>query len=69
MEQVRGIHADPDNDMIYLAVEINKNKYHNRTVYDAGSDPGFDNSNVAIIAYSWTHGVMQWTSVIGNPEY
>lgn len=33
MEQPRGVKVDPDNEMIYLAVEINKNKYHERTVY------------------------------------
>ena len=33
MEATTGVHIDLDNDMIYLAVEINKNKYHGSTVY------------------------------------
>lgn len=69
MEQPKGIKVDIDNDKLYLAVTINKNKYHNRTVYAPGSAPGLDNENIAIICYSWTHAVRLWTTVVGNPLY
>jgi hypothetical protein len=52
--------------MIYVALDINKNKYHNRTVYSPGSLPPNDNSNVAIVGYSWTHGVRMWVTVVGD---
>jgi hypothetical protein len=52
--------------MIYIAVEINKNWYNNKTVYAPGALPAEDNANIAIIAFSWTHGVRMWTTVIGN---
>lgn len=55
--------------MVYIAVEINKNKYHDRTVYQPGDRPGLDNSNVAIVGYSWTHGVRTWTTVLGDNTY
>jgi hypothetical protein len=69
MEAARGVKVDLDNKMIYLAVEINKQKYHDRTVYAPGSAPGEDNSNVAIHGYSWEHGVRIWTTVIGNVNF
>jgi hypothetical protein len=69
MEAARGVKIDLDNDMIYLAVEINKQKYHGRTVYSPGDSPGEDNSNVAIHGYSWVHGVRTWTTVIGNVNF
>lgn len=69
MEAARGVKVDLDNDMIYLAVEINKQKYHGRTVYQPGDSPGEDNSNVAIHGYSWVHGVRIWTTVIGNVNF
>jgi hypothetical protein len=53
MEAARGVKVDLDNNMIYLAVEINKQKYHGSTVYAPGDSPGEDNSNVAIHGYSW----------------
>jgi hypothetical protein len=55
--------------MLYLALEVNKNKYNGRTVYAPGALPGQDNANVAILGYSWTFGVLEWTTVIGNPTY
>jgi hypothetical protein len=69
MEAARGVKVDLDNNMIYLAVEINKQKYHGRTVYNPGDAPGEDNSNVAIHGYSWQHGVRTWTTVIGNVNF
>ena len=69
MEIVRGVKVDFDNQMIYLAVEINKQKYRNRTVYEPGAVPGTENANVAIHGYSWTYGVRLWTTVIGDPTY
>jgi hypothetical protein len=69
MEAARGVKIDLDNKMVYLAVEINKQKYHGRTVYKPGTYPGEDNANVAIIGYSWTHGVRMWTTVIGNENF
>lgn len=69
MEIPRAIRVDPAYKLIYIAVEINKNKYHNRTVYSPGDLPGLDNSNVAIIAYTWTHAVRQWVTVIGDKTY
>jgi len=55
--------------MVYLAVEINKQEYFNMTVYPPGSPPGEDNANVAILGYSWSFGVREWTTVIGNENY
>jgi hypothetical protein len=69
MEASRGVKVDPDNKMIYLAVEINKQKYRERTVYAPGDAPGEDNSNVAIHGYSLQHGVRIWTTVIGNVNF
>lgn len=40
MEIPRAVRVDLDNERIYLAVEINKNKYHDRTVYEPGALPG-----------------------------
>jgi hypothetical protein len=33
MEVPRKVYMDTENQKIYLAIEINKNKYHDRTVY------------------------------------
>jgi len=66
MEQVKGVTVDTENEMIYLAVEINKNKYHGRTVYAPGALPGIDNSNIAIIGFKWVFGVREWVTVCGN---
>ena len=69
MEAARGVLVNFDNNMIYLSVEINKNKYFGRTVYTPGDNPGVDNSNIAIHGYSWTHGVRIWTTVLGNVNF
>lgn len=69
MEAACGVRIDLDNNMIYLAVEINKQKYHGSTVYPPGGNPGQDNANVAIHGYSWSHGVRIWTTVIGNENF
>ena len=37
MEAARGVKVDLDNQMVYAAVEINKQKYFGRTVYKPGS--------------------------------
>jgi hypothetical protein len=34
-----GVKVDIANEMIYLAVKINKNKYNDRTVYSPGALP------------------------------
>lgn len=31
--------------------------------------PGTDNSNVAIVCYSWTHGIREWVTVVGNDVF
>ncbi len=69
MEVPRKIIMDTENRRVYLAIEINKNKYHGRTVYQPGAQPGIDNSNVAIVCYSWTHGVREWVTLIGSEVY
>ena len=33
MESARGVKVDIDNQMIYLAIEINKQRYFGRTVF------------------------------------
>ena len=69
MEVPRKVYMDTENRRVYLAIEINKNKYHDRTVYQPGAQPGLDNSNVAIICYSWTHGVREWVTLVGSEIY
>jgi hypothetical protein len=69
IERVVGVNIDFSNEMVYLAVEINRNKYHDSTVYSPNSKPSMDNSNIAIIGYSWTHAVRLWTTVVGNENY
>ncbi len=39
MEQARAVYVDIPNEKVYVAVEVNKNKYHNRTVYKPGALP------------------------------
>jgi hypothetical protein len=69
MEVPRKVYMDTENRRVYLAIEINRNNYHDRTVYAPGAQPGVDNSNVAIICYSWTHGVREWITVVGSETY
>lgn len=66
MEIPKLVKVDLNNKFIYVALEINKNSYHDRTVYAPGVKPPIDNSNIAIVAYSWTHGVRMWVTVIGD---
>ena len=68
MELPKQVKIDTKNKLIYVAVEINKNKYHGRTVYAPGELPPIDNSNVAMVAYSWTHGVRLWVTVLGDKK-
>ena len=53
MEQSVGVKVDINNEMIYLAISINKNKYNNMTIYQPGDESGEDNANIAIIGFSW----------------
>jgi hypothetical protein len=69
MEIPRAVKIDVVNRQVYCAIEINKNRYLGRTVYEPGAQPGTDNSNVAIVAYSWEYGTRLWVAVIGNPYF
>lgn len=51
MEAARGIKIDLDNKMVYVALEINKQKYNERTVYKPGTPPGEDNGNLNLLHY------------------
>jgi len=66
MEQLKGVRVDSQNEMIYAAVEVNKNKYHGMTVYEPGTLPDPENSNIAIVAYDWKFATRQWVVVAGN---
>ena len=65
MEIPRKIYMDVENRRVYLAIEVNKNRYNEMT----GAQPGVDNSNVAIICYEWTHGTRRWISMLGSSIY
>jgi hypothetical protein len=69
MEQVKGVRVDIDSEMLYVSVEINKNTYHGMTVFEPGSKPEPDNSNIAIIGYTWSFGVRLWVVVGGNEKF
>ena len=69
MEIPRKIFMDVENRRVYLAIEVNKNRYNEMTVYAPGAQPGVDNSNVAIICYDWTHGTRRWISMLGSSIY
>ena len=69
MENPKLVRVDKNNQMIYIALEINKNIYHGSTVYQPGNSPGSDNANVAIVGYSWTHGVRLWVTVLGDATW
>ena len=69
MEIPRKVIMDVENRRVYLAIEINKNRYHGMTVYAPGASPGIDNSNVAIICYQWTHGIREWITLLGSEIY
>ena len=61
--------VDIDNKRLYVAIEINKNLYNNRTVYAPGDLPPSDNSNVAIVSYTWDYGVREWVTILGDKQY
>lgn len=42
-ERVSGVMMDPDTRMVYVAVDVNKNRYYNRTVHLPGEKPAPDN--------------------------
>ena len=65
-EVAKTVYVDVDNDRIYAIVDINSNKYYERTVYDAGEDPGLENPNIAIMTFSFEFGTRLWVSVIGD---
>lgn len=69
MEQLKGVEVDVEREMIYVAVEVNKNNYHQSSIYEPGTDPGYDNSNIAVVAYSWEFGVREWVLMAGNEDY
>lgn len=69
MEIPKRIKVDIDNKRLYAAIEINKNKYNDRTVYAPGDLPPTDNSNVAIVSYTWDYGVREWVTVLGDKYY
>lgn len=69
MEQLKGVRVDTDNEMIYAAVEVNKNMYHGMTVYEPGTLPDPENSNIAIIGFHWRFANRQWVVVAGNQKF
>jgi hypothetical protein len=69
MEIPKKVFMDVENRRVYLAIEVNKNRYHDQTVYAPGAQPGIDNSNVAIVCYQWTHGIRQWITLLGSEIY
>ena len=65
-EIAKTVYIDIENDRIYAVIDINTNKYYERTVYEPGEDPGYDNPNIAIMAFSFDFGTRLWVTVIGD---
>lgn len=65
-EYAKSVYIDLEHDRIYAVVDINTNKYYERTVYEPGEEPGHPNPNIAIFAFSFDFGTRLWVSVIGD---
>ena len=52
-EQVVGCYLDRDHGQVYLMADVNAQAYEGATVYDRGADPGIDNPNILVMAYSF----------------
>lgn len=65
-EYAKSVYVDVVNDRIYAIVDVNTNKYYERTVYEPGEEPGLPNPNIAIFAFSFDFGTRLWVSVIGD---
>lgn len=65
-ERALAVYVDIANERIYAVVDININRYYERTVYAPGEDPGQDNPNIAIMAFSFHYGTRLWVTIIGD---
>lgn len=68
-ERVRGVHLDAQTDRVFVALDINVNKYLNNTVYKGGEKPQKNNANIAITCFDEHHATRLWTAVVGDPTY
>ena len=41
---------------MYIIADVTSQSYEGATVYDRGADPGIDNPNVLVMAYSFELG-------------
>jgi hypothetical protein len=65
-ERAKSVYIDVVNERIYAVVDINVNKIYERTIYAPGEDPGYDNPNIAIYAFSFHFGDRLWVTIIGD---
>lgn len=57
-----------DLDMVYLFGTINKNTYLRSQVYPEGQYyPDSNQTNILIISYSYSEGIVQYTRLLGDP--
>lgn len=65
-ELPKAVYIDVDNSRIYVVVDINTNRYYDRSVYAPGEAPTSDNPNIAIFAFSFDFGTRLWVTVLGD---
>lgn len=67
-EQLIDIFIDSENERIYVVLDVNTNKYHERTIYSPGDLPSFTTPNIAIVALSFEFGTRLWVTLVGDIE-
>ena len=68
-EKVQATYIDTENELIYVILEVNRNKYHSQTAYEPGDSPGSPNPNIAVVAYSFSFATRLWVVVLGDPTF
>ena len=68
-EKVQATYVDTENELIFVVLEVNRNKYHSQTAYEAGEHPGSHNPNIAVVAYSFSFATRLWVAVLGDSVF
>ena len=67
---LQGLIVDEDLDLVYLVGDVDRNTFYQAQVYQQGTYfPELGNSNVLILSYRTSDGILQWAQVLGEASY
>jgi hypothetical protein len=68
-EHLVDVKIDLTNDIIYVVLDINANRYMGVSIYGPGDEATENNPNIALLAYNLDNAVVRWVKIFGDLNY